>query len=75
MYLGDNVFELISLTATTLPFYFATIEQYYTGELVLREIEGVDDGSLIYIGLALLTGYYGCDMWRTKFSFFGFPPI
>ena len=60
---------------TTMPFYFATIEQYYTGELNLPIINGVDDGSLGYIAVGFISAVYGCSWWKTQYSFFGFPPL
>jgi ethanolaminephosphotransferase len=56
---GSNFDAVITMVSATLPFYFAIIEQYYTGELVLPEINGIDEGSLVYIFLCLLAGYIG----------------
>ncbi len=47
------------MMVTTMPFYFATLEQYYTGELILLEINGIDEGSFVYIFFAFVAGYYG----------------
>lgn len=54
---------------STIPFYFATLEQYYTGEIVLQIINGVDDGSIVYCAMALLAAYYGCiPLFATKYT-------
>ncbi len=51
------------LLVTTMPFYFAMVEQYYTGDLILQKFNAVDDGSIIYIALCLITAYYGTEYW------------
>lgn len=58
------------MVVSTLPFYYATIEQYYTGELILPEINGVDDGSIAYIMMCFYTAYAGTQVWKTKVNVF-----
>lgn len=49
---------------TVVPFYFALLEQYYTGMLILQYINGVDEGSLVYVGFCFISGFYGSyDLW------------
>jgi ethanolaminephosphotransferase len=36
---GNNPFSLLYLSVTMLPFYYGTLEQYYTGKLIMREIK------------------------------------
>ena len=57
---------------STMPFYYATIEQYYTGELTLQEINGVDDGSIAYIAMCFFTAYVGSSFWKTKVNIFDY---
>jgi hypothetical protein len=57
------------------PFYYATLEQYYTGELILQEINGVDDGSLVYIAFCFISAIYGCKFWSNEISFMGLPSL
>jgi len=47
------------MISATMPFYYAILEQYYTGELILPEINGIDDGSILYIAMCFASGYYG----------------
>ena len=61
--------------ATTFPFYFATIEQYYTGELILQIIDGVDDGSILLIVGCFISAAWGTSFWNNKYSFYGSTPI
>ena len=75
MQIGNNYFCLIGLLVSTMPFYFAMLEQYYTGELILQVVNGVDDGSLGYIAFCLLTATYGISYWTQEFSIFGLPPV
>lgn len=60
------------MIAATQPFYFAVLEQYYTGDLVLPEINGIDEGSFVYVILCFLCGYYGPDAFNeTKIPLLG----
>ncbi|CDW86468.1 cdp-alcohol phosphatidyltransferase family protein [Stylonychia lemnae] len=70
---GNNYSAIISLTASTLPFYFATIEQYYTGELILQVVNGIDDGSFLYIFICFAGGYYGPkELFLSQINIFGY---
>ena len=56
----------------TLPFYFVLLEQYYTGEMNFPPINGVDEGSLLYLVVCLITGYYGAEqLWTAEIEFMG----
>ena len=47
------------------PFYFVTLEQYYTGEMNFPPINGVDEGSVVITLCAIITGYYGnVQLWE-----------
>jgi hypothetical protein len=59
-----------------MPFYFAVLEQYYTGEMILPVINGVDDGSVVLVCMCFASAYYGCiALWKPEVSIFGFPPL
>lgn len=73
-YIGNHYISLIGMLVTTMPFYFAVLEQYYTGELILPVVNGVDDGSIFYVLFAFMSAYYGCDIWKVEYSIFGYPP-
>ena len=61
------------MTASTLPFYYATLEQYYTGELILQVVNGIDDGSFVYIFVCFAAGYYGPkELFLSKITVFGY---
>ena len=34
-------------------------------------INAVDDGIFLYCGMAIYSGYYGCDVWTNKIELFG----
>lgn len=72
---GNNIYGMMAMIVSTMPFYFAVIEQYYTGELILQVVNGVDDGSIAYILMCFATAYYGADMWKTEYSVFGYAPM
>ena len=49
------------------PFYFVTMEQYYTGEMNFPPINGVDEGSLVITGLSFISAYYGnVEFWTQQ---------
>ena len=49
------------------PFYFVTMEQYYTGEMNFPPINGVDEGSILITGLSFITAYYGnVELWAQE---------
>ncbi len=71
---GNNIYGMMAMIVSTMPFYFAVLEQYYTGELILQVVNGVDDGSIAYILMCFATAYYGSDIWKGEFSLFGAEP-
>jgi hypothetical protein len=55
------------------PFYSAVLEQYYTGEMILPVVNGIDDGSILLIFIYTVSGMYGCvEVWTHKVVFMGF---
>jgi ethanolaminephosphotransferase len=66
---GDKpILGVLAMTVSTLPFYHAIIEQYYTGTFVLPVVNGVDDGSIGYIIFCVLSGLYGTEFWQTEYG-------
>ena len=52
-------YGLFTQIVAVAPFYFVTLEQYYTGEMNFPEINGVEEGSLVILACAILSGFYG----------------
>lgn len=50
---------MIGLIASTQSFYFATLEEYYTGGLYLGVGNGVTDGSVLIMGIFIYCGLVG----------------
>lgn len=50
---------MLPLLASTMSFYFSTLEEYYIGGLFLGVGNGVTDGSVLLIFLYLFAGYKG----------------
>lgn len=46
-------------------FHFTTLEEYYVGTLKLPVCNAVSDGSLLIIGMYLVTGVLGNGFWAT----------
>jgi len=73
---GNNMTSLTFMSVTMFPFYYATLEQYYTGELIMQKVNGVDDGSIAYILVCFLSAYYGCVyLWANEYSLIGFQDV
>ncbi|KAA8497937.1 Choline/ethanolaminephosphotransferase 2 [Porphyridium purpureum] len=53
-------------------FYTATLEEFFTSSLTLREINGPNEGLLVMQGLHLLTAVVGPSIWRTPLKALGF---
>jgi ethanolaminephosphotransferase len=62
--IGNSWFVLLPLLASTMSFYFSTLEEYYIGGLFLGVGNGVTDGSVVLIFLFLYTGYRGNDVFK-----------
>lgn len=66
--IGNSGFVMLPLLASTMSFYFSTLEEYYIGGLYLGVGNGVTDGSIILIGLFLFCGYYGNGVFKDNIS-------
>lgn len=66
---GNSWLVMLPLIASTQAFYFATLEEYYTGGLYLGVGNGVTDGSLAIIGLFMYAGYAGNDVFKNEITF------
>lgn len=62
--IGNSGFVLVPLLASTMSFYFSTLEEYYIGGLFLGVGNGVTDGSVLLIFLFLFSGYYGNEVFK-----------
>lgn len=70
---GNNYMVLLTVVATTSPFYFATMEEYYTGGLFLGPGNGITDGSVVLIALFIYCGAFGTSVFTkvVEFNFGG----
>lgn len=57
---------------TTIPFYALTLEEFYSGILIMPAFSGPDDAALALLFSCFATGYYGSENWATEVDFFGF---
>lgn len=69
---GEGIMPFVTVVMSQTPFFFATLEEYYTGALFLPVGNGVTDGSGFLIAINILTGYFGHEPWLTKIPIFGF---
>ena len=54
-----------------LPFFFSTLEEYYTDCLYLPPINGVNEGGLFAVLTMVFTGFVGNDFWANSVILFG----
>ena len=66
-------YNLFAMMLAIFPFYFVTMEQHYTGEMIFTEINGVDEGSILICGLCFVTAYLGNTFWKQDVSYPGLP--
>jgi ethanolaminephosphotransferase len=61
---APSPYQIFIQLIAVVPFYFVTLEQYYTGEMNFPEINGVEEGSLAMMALCLASGWYGnVELW------------
>jgi hypothetical protein len=62
--LGSDPYQILQFMVALFPFYFVTMEQYYTGEMNFPPINGVDEGSVFIALSSFITAYYGnVELW------------
>jgi ethanolaminephosphotransferase len=52
--------------------YAASLEEYFTGAMILREINGPNEGLILMSILHTCTGFFGPQIWTNHFAFAGF---
>lgn len=60
--IAPDPYQLFIHMIAIFPFYFVTLEQYYTGEMNFPPINGVDEGSIVITGTAIMSGFLGNDI-------------
>lgn len=58
---GNGTFSLVLLFVSILPFYLITLDEFYSGILVMPAFSGPDDASLAILFASLVTAYYGSE--------------
>ena len=51
--------DIICLTIATIPFFFTTLESYYTGSLDMPLINAANEGNLVIASLFIIAGIFG----------------
>ena len=68
----DSIYQYLLLyIPLTFTFFINTLEEYYVGELVLPEINGVAEGTLVIDIVHILSAIYGPDLYLKEISLFG----
>lgn len=64
---GTDPYQIFTIMVALWPFYFVTMEQYYTGEMNFPPINGVDEGSIVITALSFVSAYYGnVEFWTQE---------
>eukprot|EP00743_Colponemidia_sp_Colp-15_P001389 GILK01001524.1.p1 GENE.GILK01001524.1~~GILK01001524.1.p1 ORF type:complete len:377 (-),score=56.07 GILK01001524.1:172-1302(-) len=69
---GPNYLAVIMWAIATVPFFFATWEEYFTGGLYLPIVNGPTEGLFAVAFLYVFTGWKGAAYWA-ELNDFGFP--
>lgn len=48
--------------------YMATLEEFFTGSMILRQINGPNEGILLIVGFLIITGVLGTEVWDLRFG-------
>ena len=68
----NNIYQYLLLYFPIMTtFFFNTWEEYYTGELILPVINGVEEGSIYVSALYIITGVYGAKLLLKEINIFG----
>ena len=63
MQTGDTTNALFMVVLTGFVFHFMTLEEYYTGSLIMPPCNIVSDGSVFFISGFVFMGIYGNSFW------------
>jgi ethanolaminephosphotransferase len=66
--IGNSAFLMVPLLASSMAFYFSTLEEYYIGGLYLGPGNGATDGSVLLISLFLYAGYRGNEVFKESIA-------
>ena len=69
---GDNIVPVLAVLLSVMPFYFATLEEFYVGALYLPVLNGITDGSAALISVNFAIGYLGSEFFAQPVTVLGF---
>jgi ethanolaminephosphotransferase len=64
--IGNNWQSLMVYLIGCMPFFFTTLEEYYTNAMILPVINGPCEGCLVIGMFFLITGINGCNYWNEE---------
>lgn len=71
--IGNGPMAIGGMMISTFPFYYISLEEFYSGVLVMPAFTGPDDASLAILVICLGTAYFGSEeIWASEVDFFGF---
>jgi hypothetical protein len=71
--IGNGPLAIGGMMISTFPFYYISLEEFYSGILVMPAFTGPDDASLAILVVSLGTAYFGSEeIWGSEVDFFGF---
>ena len=66
MQLGSCIFNFFALVSINLIFHVMTVDEYYSGALLIPKCSGVSDTSFILYANVIIAGIWGNDMYLTE---------
>ncbi|KAI9321525.1 CDP-alcohol phosphatidyltransferase-domain-containing protein [Dichotomocladium elegans] len=67
-HLGQSWWTVVSLIASLGNFYMSTWEEFHTGQLYLGYFSGPVEGVLMLVGVHLISGYFGPEIWTLRIA-------
>jgi len=66
MQFGNCIWGFFSLAAISMIFHAITAEEYYTGHLILKPLNGVSDGAVLLYAILIASGTFGNDFFLVE---------
>lgn len=59
--IGNGPMAVVGMMISIIPFYYISLEEFYSGVLVMPAFSGPDDASLAILIVSLGTAYFGSE--------------
>ena len=70
--IGSGWLPVFGMFISTFPFYYHSLEEFYSGTLVMPQGTGPDDAALVILIVSMGTAYFGSEeIWASEVDLFG----